>query len=363
MALGVQRQQQEMEIQRERLAMARQTAAQQAAQFAAGLGEVERQRVVQALSTQAPRAVRAAQQGDVAGFNAIVDPYREVGQEQGFSVLSPQEVEQMGLDPSMRYQRDDETGRVYPITGSGTNVETTVYTGEGEQDRYLYGSDAGLPAGWRLDRETGQASRIPGGPAAAEAEAEAAAEDQREENRRRSGTTVVQDLNRALQLVPQMDGLLVAPGVAGANARLAAAEVGGTIPNRIRQFTESALSNVGLDTLQAMREASPTGGALGQVPIQQQQRLEQVLGSLRLDQEISDLEANLKRVNNIYMDIMYGTAEERAALVESGQLSPEENARIEAVYYDLPFDEFGRPTDEAGGGGLSDEARQFLEME
>jgi hypothetical protein len=186
-------------------------------------------------------------------------------------------------------------------------------------------------------------SALPGSPAAQEAEAVAAAAEQRQRNTEMSGTTVVQDLNRALDLIPRLSGLSTLPGVAGANARLAEAQVGGTVPNRIRQFTESALSNVGLDTLQRMREASPTGGALGQVPIQQQQRLEQVLGSLRLDQEITDLEANIQRVNNIYMDIIYGSSEERARLVDQGELSQEENAIIESAYYDLPFDRFGRP--------------------
>jgi hypothetical protein len=77
-AIGVQQNQQNMEIQRERLAITRQTAAQQAAEFAMRLGESERQRILGTLSSQAPAAVRAAQQGDLAGFNAIVDPYREV---------------------------------------------------------------------------------------------------------------------------------------------------------------------------------------------------------------------------------------------------------------------------------------------
>jgi hypothetical protein len=111
----------------------------------------------------------------------------------------------------------------------------------------------------------------------------------------------------------------------------------------IVQLTESALSNVGLDTLQQMRENSPTGGALGQVPIQQQKRLEQVLGSLSITQPTDVLGANIDRVMNIYTDIVYGTPTERAKLVEEGKLSREENMRIESLYRELPFGPMGEP--------------------
>ncbi|MDZ7906518.1 MAG: hypothetical protein U5N55_12660 [Cypionkella sp.] len=55
---------------------------------------------------------------------------------------------------------------------SGPLVENNIGADTGQ---YLYGSAAGLPAGWRLDVATGQASEIPNGPAAQEAAASAAA--------------------------------------------------------------------------------------------------------------------------------------------------------------------------------------------
>jgi hypothetical protein len=109
---------------------------------------------------------------------------------------------------------------------------------------------------------------------------------------------------------------------------------------------ESALSNIGLDTLQNMREGSPTGGALGQVPIQQQKRLEQVLGSLKLSQKKEVVEANLKRVMNIYMDIVYGTTDEIEKLVgkelPNGEILTRQKADQLIQRYDLPFDIRGR---------------------
>ena len=157
---------------------------------------------------------------------------------------------------------------------------------------------------------------------------------------------MIQDLQRGLDLLPELGAIARGEGVTGGIARTSQASIPGTVANRITQFTESALSNVGLDTLQQMRENSPTGGALGQVPIQQQQRLEQVLGSLNINQPPSVLEANIKRVMNIYTDIIYGSPEERARSIEQGRMSPEQNAEIESFYYELPFDERGRPVDQ-----------------
>jgi len=126
-------------------------------------------------------------------------------------------------------------------------------------------------------------------------------------------------------------------------------------------FIESALSNVGLDQLQRMREESPTGGALGQVPIQQQKRLEQVLGSLDITQEKEIVVQNMRRVINIYMDIMHGAPEEVAELVRTGQIDAKRAAEVMARH-DLPFDEFGRPKtgDEPPMAGLVKSNYLFL---
>lgn len=223
------------------------------------------------------------------------------------------------------------------------------------------GSDVGtIPPGYELftDPATGARSMrlIEGSPQALEAQAlEDKAED-RSVRVNRAGSTVIQDLTRARNLIDELGALSSGEGVLGGIARTQSARVPGTVANRITQFTESALSNVGLDTLQQMRDDSPTGGALGQVPIQQQQRLEQVLGSLQINQPPDVLEANIKRVQNIYTDIMHGTSQERAAAVARGDLSPEENAQIESFYFALPFDERGNPisgVQQTQGGGQS----------
>lgn len=205
-----------------------------------------------------------------------------------------------------------------------------------------------IPQGWQVVKD-GDAYRmepVPGGPAAKELEDAKNKDLMRDVTRDRAGNTVIQDIGRAMELVPDLVGS-DEDGVATSTARIAKSKLPGTPEYVLTQFKESALSNVGLDTLQQMRENSPTGGALGQVPIQQQKRLEQVLGSLEIGQPVPVLDDNLKRIQNIYIDIVYGSAEERRAAVAKGAMSQEESDQIDGFYNELSFDEFGRSKDAA----------------
>jgi hypothetical protein len=178
---------------------------------------------------------------------------------------------------------------------------------------------------------------IPGGPIAQKEKEAAKKKKGRQAQVARAGGTVIQDLQRALNIVSTNRSAVGAPAL-----------LTQFIPESDAQAAEgmiqSALSNVGLDTLQQMRENSPTGGALGQVPIQQQKRLEQVLGSLKLSQRPAIVQDNIKRVINIYKDIVYGSTDEINALVESGDLDPRRAGEF-MFRHKLSFDEFGNQVD------------------
>jgi hypothetical protein len=66
--------------------------------------------------------------------------------------------------------------------------------------------------------------------------------------------------------------------------------------NRIRTIK----ANVGFDQLQAMRDASKTGGALGQVAVQELDMLQASLGSLEQAQGVDELAYNLAQVKDHY---------------------------------------------------------------
>jgi hypothetical protein len=218
-----------------------------------------------------------------------------------------------------------------------------------------------IPQGFMLNSDGGsyRMEAVPGGPAAIEA---AELEDKaagRQAATARAGGTVIQDLERGAALIPSLSQ---GDGVSGASARLVKSKVPGTPEYNFTLFKESALSNVGLDTLQQMRENSPTGGALGQVPIQQQQRLEQVLGSLDVTQPTDVLEANVRRIQNIYNDIIYGDANERARAVEKGRMTPEQSQEIDSYYFELPFDDRGRVGDPPQGSDWNDDLEAELQQ-
>ena len=231
-------------------------------------------------------------------------------------------------------------GTINKVGGGGVNVNIGPQEGKLSTDfTFLRDAEGNI----LIENGLPKAVPVPGSPAAQKAEETVEKETGRKVQRQRAGGTVIQDIQRGLDLIPELSSMEAMPGVAGANVRKIAQDIEGTVTNRIAKFKESALSNVGLDTLQQMRENSPTGGALGQVPIQQQQRLEQVLGSLDVTQDLDVLQQNMQRVINIYLDIVYGAKEERQLLMDKGELTAEENAEINGFYYDLPFDLIGRP--------------------
>lgn len=193
------------------------------------------------------------------------------------------------------------------------------------------------PTGYRWTGE-GDLETIPGGPAWQKQQEAQEKEILRKEEAQRAGTTVVQDLQWGLD--EHLPNISQGAGVLGGMQRAAKGMVKGTPERMLKLRIDSALSNVGLDRLTQMRRSSPTGGALGQVPIQQQLRLEKVLGSMELDHPPAELEANMKRVMNIYFDVMYGSSEERARAVKAGKMTQDESDHYESLYYDLPFKEF-----------------------
>jgi hypothetical protein len=286
----------------------------------------------------------------------------------GFTLLTPAQNIEFGLPEGIRFQRGPD-GKIEELKVSGAGfrvltreekaqqglpIDANLQIGpDGKVSEVVRGPlvtvDTGstfgpVPAGFQRvrDPETGDVREIeiPGGAAERQRLEEERKALGRQTQTARAGGTVVQDLQRALNLVqtnPNVTGrtaavTLALPEVARAETDVQAAEA----------FIQSALSNVGLDTLQQMRENSPTGGALGQVPIQQQQRLEQVLGSLDLTQRKEIVEDNLKRVINIYSDIINGTPEQIMERFNRGEISKNQADDL-SFRLELSFDERGNP--------------------
>jgi len=159
----------------------------------------------------------------------------------------------------------------------------------------------------------------------------------------RRGKTVLRDVDRALEQVDSAGkaaGFFAEEGVLGIDRLSPAYE--------LYQHLQSIKSNISIDELQAMREASPTGGALGQVPVQQQEFLMSVLGSLTPSLEPAVLAENLNDVYNIYLDAMFGSPGELEDAVRRGQMSVGQANAYLFTRKKTSFDEYGIPA--ASGG-------------
>jgi hypothetical protein len=122
----------------------------------------------------------------------------------------------------------------------------------------------------------------------------------------------------------------------------------------LQQHLESIKSNVSIDQLQAMREASPTGGALGQVPVQQQVFLMQVLGSLSPSLNSGVLKENLNDVYNIYLDVMFGSPDELSSKVRSGQMTATQANSYLQQRKETGFNDYNLPVNKSNGKDIGD---------
>lgn len=74
----------------------------------------------------------------------------------------------------------------------------------------------------------------------------------------------------------------------------------GTDAQRVNDILETIKANASFDKLQAMREASPTGGALGQVSDFENKLLQATMGKTVPDMNAGDLRENLEKIKEIY---------------------------------------------------------------
>lgn len=75
--------------------------------------------------------------------------------------------------------------------------------------------------------------------------------------------------------------------------------VAGTPAHDLRNTLDSIKSNLGFDKLQAMRDSSPTGGALGQVSENENVLLQSVWGSIQQSQTKEQVIENLNKIKSI----------------------------------------------------------------
>lgn len=107
------------------------------------------------------------------------------------------------------------------------------------------------------------------------------------------------DIQRALN---SLDGAMPVTGMVGSLSK----GIPGTPAHDMQEILTTIQANIGFDKLQAMREASPTGGALGQVSDFENRQLQAIYGSLAQSQSEEQFRYNLMRLYNTYNDTVHG---------------------------------------------------------
>lgn len=79
-----------------------------------------------------------------------------------------------------------------------------------------------------------------------------------------------------------------------------------TDANKLDKALNTIKSNVGFNRLQEMREASPTGGALGQVSEMENRLLQSTIASMDPSQGVDAMRKNLGRVKKVFFNTIHG---------------------------------------------------------
>lgn len=216
----------------------------------------------------------------------------------GYVMLSPQQAEAMGL-PEGAYQMGPD-GRISAIGGGGTSVTLNMPPEVGKLSPdygYVLDPETRQPV---IDPATGlpQAAAVPGSPAALEAQQAEEQQGQRAEQTERAGGIVLEDIDRVLGMLDN-GGVPITGGMG-----VLSSWVPGTEASDAYYLLQTIKGNIGFDRLQQMREASPTGGALGNVTEQELATLQAVLGSLEQRQSAEQFRRNLERLREVYTGII-----------------------------------------------------------
>ena len=230
-------------------------------------------------------------------------------------------------NPQIETFYDEATGQQYkaqwdgtkwvPVGGVQAPSSPLVTIGGEGTGQYLYGTDAGVPAGWRVDKETGIASAIPGGPAAVEQEQLAGKGGKKDTQVKLKLGSTLENIN--LNVAEIEDGGLPVTGVVGDARRtwLGRTLTGDSavdFDNRTNQITDSAA----LAEVQNMRDNSPTGGAVGSLTDDERRAIGNSVTAMNSSTSAKEYSRAAKAYRKLALDIAYG--EGRWQIDESGNV-------------------------------------------
>jgi hypothetical protein len=152
-----------------------------------------------------------------------------------------------------------------------------------------------IPSGYRMGADGKTLEAIPGGPTTVPL---APKELQAREAKYPAATTAVKTVeSKSDKLIADLETLKNHPGLPSITGTVYGRTPSVTSEGRAAQaLYDSIVARGGFQELAAMRAASPTGGALGNVSNQEGQQLKDAFGTLNRTQDVADLRTQLGRV-------------------------------------------------------------------
>lgn len=171
------------------------------------------------------------------------------------------------------------------------------------------------PTGYRYTAE-GDLEVIPGGPVDAKNAKADAATDSKNSLAMGTADNSITAIDSALGILKdnQYGPINLAGGVIGQLT----GGIGQTPAYDLRKAADTVKANVGFQQLQQMREASPTGGALGQVAVQELTFLQAAISSLDTAQSPDVLAKNLQAVRTHFSNWKQTIEQDRAQKAQGG---------------------------------------------
>lgn len=192
----------------------------------------------------------------------------------------------------------------------GTNV--SVNTGQqgpqvgsipaGYQLRAVDENNDGVPESYRM-------SAIEGGPVATAAENSQASQE-------RFGGIVLDEIDRAIGTLAE-----AGPFTAGRFSAIGRFDPESQASN-LQRYYDTIRANMGFDRLQAIRESSPTGGGVGSLSDPEREAMADTLGALDPNAPPEEQVYALVRIQNSYLDAIYGTPQQIERAIAEGRLPP-----------------------------------------
>lgn len=209
------------------------------------------------------------------------------------NTLSPTFGQQIGgapiqMRPTPEAMLTDERTRSEGALGRGVQIRGQNMADARAREQIAQGGKA--PPGYRY-KPDGSMEAIPGGPADIKAGELGAKREAATQGGIAQANRVISKVDEALARVDRSTA-----GLGGS----VMAKLPGTPAVDLRADLDTIKANLGFAELQAMRDASPTGGALGQVAVQELIALQSTVASLDPSQSPDQLRRNLAQVKKHY---------------------------------------------------------------